>query len=218
MQIFDAASALKSWLEDQPVPSSHTRYMITDPPYFGVGRFSVSNAKKKGTTARDLGFDSLSPELFDTLLRISEHTTGGCVFSSLQGTQTWVDGLWGNGFEVDVTVWVRWSMPQLSGDRPPSGAESIISYGGMVGKLPDIMTHKCMRGKSRCAEKPDGKHPAQKPVPLIREIVGCTPTAAYIIDPCFGSGVVGREAMSAGRGFAGAEIDPMWRASLEATK
>jgi site-specific DNA-methyltransferase (adenine-specific) len=50
-------------------------------------------------------------------------------------------------------------------------------------------------------------HPAQKPVAVMRQLIGMVPNAETILDPFMGSGTTGVAAMREGRSFVGCEID-----------
>lgn len=52
------------------------------------------------------------------------------------------------------------------------------------------------------------RHPNEKPLELIRELVSKAPRGIPIVDPFLGSGVTGAAAIEFGHDFYGAEIDP----------
>ena len=53
------------------------------------------------------------------------------------------------------------------------------------------------------------QHIAQKPVELIKALVGLTPVGALVIDPFCGFGTTGVAAKQTGRRFIGIELDPV---------
>jgi len=68
----------------------------------------------------------------------------------------------------------------------------------------DIFRHKWMAGHSA-----QSGHPAQKPVPLLKQIVELvTKPGDSVMDPFMGSGTTGIAAVSVGRIFHGFEGDP----------
>lgn len=78
---------------------------------------------------------------------------------------------------------------------------------------------KCLRADGRgpfpgvIRERVDSankKHPAQKPVGLMRQLVRCAPEGEAILDPFAGSGTTGEAAILEGRPFIGIEADPAW--------
>lgn len=57
----------------------------------------------------------------------------------------------------------------------------------------------------------DGKHPTEKPIPLMSEIVALFSSSGQrILDPFMGSGTTGVSAVRAGRRFVGIEQDPKY--------
>lgn len=66
----------------------------------------------------------------------------------------------------------------------------------------------CRRDLSNNAITGFRKHPAQKPVSLIKWCLSFLPKAAIILDPYMGSGTTGVAALELGKRFIGIEIDP----------
>jgi hypothetical protein len=160
-----------------------------------------------------MGFNHLSESLREYLaITIANANRWSVVYSDLESIGTWVDAVTFQGATYIRTVpWVRWSMPQLSGDRPPQGAEAIIIfYGNGKGRKhwngPGNLTHcnhKCMRGEH--------KHKAEKPLDQALDLVQWFSDPGEIIyDPCAGSGTIGLAALMLGRAYVGIEIDPHW--------
>jgi site-specific DNA-methyltransferase (adenine-specific) len=59
----------------------------------------------------------------------------------------------------------------------------------------------------------DRVHPAEKPVALLRRLIGLlTPTGGLVVDPFCGSGSTGEAAIAEGRAFKGCELDPAYAA------
>ena len=56
------------------------------------------------------------------------------------------------------------------------------------------------------------KHITQKPVEILRELVGVCPAGGTVLDPCAGSGSVGVAALAEGRRFVGVEITEQYAA------
>lgn len=58
-------------------------------------------------------------------------------------------------------------------------------------------------------------HLAEKPVDVVKWIIGITPKGATILDPFMGSGTTGVACVQTGRRFVGIEIDPTYYATAE---
>lgn len=108
-------------------------------------------------------------------------------------------------------------MPQLSGDRPPTGCEFVsVFHGAAKGKKhwngPGNLTHlahKCLRG--------EGKHKAEKPLDLMLDLVDWfSDPGELVIDPFVGSGTTALACKLLGRDFAGTEVDAEWAARARA--
>ncbi len=56
----------------------------------------------------------------------------------------------------------------------------------------------------------DKDHIAEKPIDLLKTMLGVTPTGATIIDPFMGSGTTGVACVQTGRKFIGIEIEPKY--------
>ncbi len=143
------------------------------------------------TVRNDFGFSHLSPELRRDIARqVAACSSWSVIFSDWQGLRGWDTDLKFEGASVvRVIPWIRWSMPQLSGDRPPQGWEPVIlAWGRGKGRKswdgPGNLTHfdeKRISGGS--------KHKTQKPLDLMLRLVRYfTEPGASIIDPCAGRG------------------------------
>jgi site-specific DNA-methyltransferase (adenine-specific) len=219
--------------------------LICDPPYSEHVHKSATSCgtpgarpslAAKGAAHRDLGFEHLGEDLMAWTCALAAKTRRWSVIF----TDTESVGLWQRGFEaagatyIRAVPWVRWSMPQLSGDRPPQGHEMVVlAWGSAKGKKswngPGNLTHlshTCMRGA--------GKHKAQKPLDLMLDLVeyfsngpvntygqgidDATPLTTpgeLIVDPYMGSGTTAMACAALGRNFIGCEQDESW---VEKTK
>jgi hypothetical protein len=183
--------------------------VITDPPY---GEYVHAHAVSNGTggagvVARDLG-PELTPELRETIAEIiARARRWGVIFSDIEGAAAWRDSV---PVEcVRAIPWVRWSQPQLSGDRPPSGAELVSVYhppGAKHWSGPGSLTHfnaKSLRGRE--------KHPCEKPLDLMLSIVSWFSDAGEtVVDPCCGSGTTALACRLLGRSCIAADQDLSW--------
>jgi site-specific DNA-methyltransferase (adenine-specific) len=188
--------------------------MIADPPYRAhVHQKATSQSKGGGARHRDLGFDHLTPELRAYVARCaSEVKRWSIIYSDLESVGEWKAELEKFGATYVRSIpWVRWSMPQLSADRPPQGAEMVIvAYGRNKGRKrwngPGNLTHldhKCLRGED--------KHKSEKPLDQLLDIISWfSDEGETIFDPVMGSGTTGLAAVLLNRSFVGVERDPLW--------
>jgi hypothetical protein len=164
---------------------------ISDPPYSpNVHEDATSNNRGVvGVVSRDLGFEPLTDELRNQLaFAASCVSRWSLIFSDLEGCHLWRDAADAAGAEYVRTVpWIRWSQPQLSGDRPPTVAEYVnvfhaMRHGTRGGRSPlakhwngpgsfegGYFSRRCMRGKE--------KHATEKPLDLMLDAV------CYYSDP-----------------------------------
>jgi DNA modification methylase len=198
----------------QPKRASHFDVMITDPPYSEhVHRNATSQSPGRGARKRDMGFASLTEDL---LHRICDYAAAvrrwSVVYSDVEGHSAWREVMQEAGATyIRPMAWVRWSMPQLSGDRPPQGFELVTCYWGAgkgrkswngPGNLTHL-AHKCLRG--------EGKHKAEKPLDQCLDLVSWfSEPGERVLDPCAGHGTIGLACRILGREYEGWEIDSEW--------
>jgi hypothetical protein len=177
-----------------------------------------------GVHARPFGFEPLSEELrFFGACVAQSVKRWSVMFSDLEGTHGWRADCTAAGAEyVREVPWIRWSQPQLSGDRPCSGAEALLFFhrgnpgprGGWkpLSKHwngPGSLTHfsrRCMRGQD--------KHPAEKPIDLMLDLVSYfSDPGETVVDLCGGAGTTAVAARLLGRDCVAFERDATWAAS-----
>jgi hypothetical protein len=181
--------------------------LITDPPFSDHVHAGVRRVDR--ATRRDLGFSALTPELRAHIAAIGARCRWSVVFSDWEGLSAWREAFDAQpGYRyIRAIPWIRWSMPQLSGDRPPQGSEAII-LAAPVGKLrwngPGNLTHfdeLCERGKD--------KHTTAKPLDLMLRLVSYfSDPGETVIDPCAGRGTTILAARLLERSGFGVEINP----------
>ncbi len=225
----DATEIPHAYLREQGVD-----VMIVDPPYSPYVHKNTTSIGTGGRGVRenDLGFDPLSPELYTWICHATASVrTWSLVYSDIESAHLFrfkahfvrstvavVDGDLGdeNGYTGSIP-WVRWSQPQLSGDRPPSGAEMItILWGHQGGK-------KSWNGPGNLcafhakALRGEGKHKTEKPLDLLLDQV-CyfSNPGELVFDPCAGSGTTGQACRVLGRRFVGVEQDAAWATKASA--
>jgi site-specific DNA-methyltransferase (adenine-specific) len=186
-------------------------HVITDPPYSPKVHKKASTMRGGKAGKNDFGFSHLTPLLRASIAqRVALADSWSVIFSDWEGISAWKRDIEQSGAEwVRVIPWVRWSMPQLSGDRPTQGSEAIIvahSGGKKSWNGPGNLVsyeQKCMRGKD--------KHPTQKPLDLMMLLVEhFSEPGATIIDPCAGAGTTLLAAKLLGRHGVGLETDSHW--------
>lgn len=129
------------------------------------------------------------------------------VFCQIEAAMKWQESLVSAGMSRRrIGVWVKPDgQPQLSGDRPGMGFESIIfahakgrSRWNGGGRSSVFTCNKFIPG--------DGPnvHPTQKPLPLLMELVELfTDPGELVLDPFCGSGSLGIACMRLGRRYIG---------------
>jgi hypothetical protein len=207
-------SALDIDLAD--IAASPPDVMIVDPPYGShVHKNAVSQSAGGGVRERELGFDHLSAPLRRRIAQLAALTRRwSVIYSDIEGLTWWRLSLQAAGATyIRALPWVRWSMPQLSGDRPTTGCEMlVVAYGQEKGKKhwngPGnllSLTHTCLRGAE--------KHKTEKPLDQLLDLVSYfSDPGETVFDPCAGSGTTGLACRILGRQFVGLEIDPAWAA------
>jgi site-specific DNA-methyltransferase (adenine-specific) len=138
------------------------------------------------------------------------------VFCQVEASQRWRVALEAGGLDyVRTAVWVKPDgQPQLTGDRPGMGYESIViahprgrkrwNGGGRTG----VFTFNKYEGGG--APNP---HPTTKPLSLMRELVALfSDPGELILDSFAGSGSTGVAARMLGRRFLGWELSPDYHA------
>lgn len=189
--------------------------MITDPPYREhVHAKATSQSPRRGARHRDMGFSYLDPTLRRCIGRWAATVKRWSVIYSDVEASTWLrlscEGA-GAGY-IRTMPWVRWSMPQLSGDRPGQGFEHVLLFhqAGREGRTqwngPGSVTHlahKALRGET--------KHKAEKPLDQCLDLVSWfSNPGECVFDPFAGRGSIGRACQILGREYLGLELDATW--------
>ena len=196
--------------------------VITDPPYEEEahtlqrrtnGRKSEEGLYHRELLSDPLDFPPITEEQRQTLSRESARLSSGwiLVFCQAESVYLWKQRLLDAGAKYKRSmVWIKPdALPQMSGDRPAMGYESIVAAWGGEGK--SIWNGGGRRGvftfnKSNGIGK--NLHQTQKPVPLMIELVDLFSNPdETILDPFMGSGTTGVACMNLGRKFIGVEIE-----------
>lgn len=211
------------------LPDKSVAHVITDPPYSRdlYLRFrSNSRARGVGKLGRGLAapaylalanqqigavddvVDSVAPEF----MRVAARWI--VVFHDAESGHLWRAHF--GAAHVRCGVWVKPNpVPQISGDRPGQGFESIeIAHRSgrkrwNGGGLPGVWTHNAIQGSF--PERQGHDHPCPKPVELMFELVAQFTDQADLVLDCFaGSGTTGVACLRLGRRFIGIEKDPKY--------
>ncbi|HUO65116.1 MAG TPA: site-specific DNA-methyltransferase [Terriglobales bacterium] len=210
------------------LPDKSVDVVITDPPYEAeahtpqrrVIRGRGSNGMRVAVV-EPLSFEPMTAEVrsavSEQFARIARRWV--VVFCQAEAI-----GQWRSCLEDAGLVWKRaaiWlkpdAMPQLTGDRPGTGYESIAvahqagrtkwNGGGKHG----VWAFSTNKGAG-CWEH-EARHPTQKPEALMEALVAdFADPGDLILDPFAGNGTTGVAAIRLGRRFIGWERDAKWHA------
>lgn len=188
-------------------------HVITDPPYEAEAHTEGRRIKTKGgggvygeTGVCVLDFEPITDELralaAQQIARLA--TRWALVFCQVEAVAKWRDALLAGGLTYRRAVaWVkRDAQPQLSGDRPGMGYESIVAAhtpgrsrwngGGKRGVYETVRASTCEHGPSL--------HMTEKPIPLMTALIhDFTDPGETILDPFAGSGTTAVAAKRLGR-------------------
>lgn len=189
-------------------------HVISDPPYEdelhkAIGRIRRNDGREMIT---DLGFDGVNSSRADIVKAVVSLSNGWAIlFTLAEGVRAWRDELQACEAKYDTCIaWVKPdSTPRMNGQGPARGFECAVTAwcapgyrkwnaGGKRG----VYTHLTNQ-RDR-----DGRHPTEKPVPLMRELLqDFTNAGQTILDPFMGSGTTGVACAKMGRKFIGVEMD-----------
>lgn len=138
------------------------------------------------------------------------------IFHDAEAGHIWREPL--GDLHVRSGVWVKTNpMPQVSGDRPAQGFESLeIAHAAGKkrwngGGRPAVWVDGAVQGNWK--ERAGNDHPCPKPESLMDKLIrDFTDPGETILDPFAGSGTTGVAAIRLGRNFIGWERDPKYHA------
>jgi len=195
----DCLEIMKDW------PDKCVDLIVTDPPYDE----KTHNGTRYGfrETSSIIPFTHTTDFSFvDELIRLSRSWV--ICFCSLE--------MFGDYKRVSGEAWVRagfWrrtdGVPQFTGDRPGQPGEGIAIMHAPGAKS---WNRNGKHGFWSCGvERDDRCHPTQKPMKLMRELLGdFSNPDSIILDPFAGSGTTLVAAKQLGRKFIGIEIEPKY--------
>lgn len=194
------------------LPDKSIDHVITDPPYEAEAHTMGRRVKRGGgVKAEPIEYPPITD---DVRRRVAEQlarlTRRWClVFCQVEGAPKWAHALSSSGLRyVRTMVWVKTNpQPQLTGDRPGMGYESIVvchppgrsrwNAGGRVGVY------------SYAKPTEQTVRQGQKPLSLMEALVrDFTDPGETILDPFAGSGTTLVAARRLGRDAIGWEMDP----------
>ncbi len=192
-------------------------HVISDPPYEdelhkAIGRIRRNDGREM---IKELGFDGVNATRSEIARQVVRLSSGWAIlFTLAEGVRAWRDELQSCGAKYDTCLaWVKPdSTPRMNGQGAARGFECAVTAwcapgyrrwnaGGKRG----VYTHLTNQ-RDR-----DGRHPTEKPVPLMRELLqDFTNPGDTILDPFMGSGTTGVACARMGRKFIGVELDPKY--------
>jgi site-specific DNA-methyltransferase (adenine-specific) len=197
-------------------------HVISDPPYEAHMHAAKRGKKAFGSKQRirtdghanppPVDFDSIDGVRGAATPLIVEKSNGWTLlFCTPEGVAAWRDALEvADAKYKRACVWVKPdSAPQFNGQCPAMGAEMFVAawcgaghsrWNG--GGRRNVFTHPCQPTDR------DGRHPTEKPVSLMQELISLfTNPGQTILDPFAGSGTTGVACARMGRKFIGIELD-----------
>ena len=213
-RIGDATLYLGDCLEILPALGK-IDHVFADPPYEAITqkRWGVlAGVEYRDFTEGGLDFEAIDDSRDVSASNIAAACNGwAVVFCQAEGVRAWRDSFAKTSAKYKrAMVWVKPdAMPQFNGQGPSVGFENMVAvwcgkghstWNG--GGRPGVFTHcKNSGGKH--------KHPTQKPVPLMAEIVSLFSNKGQtILDPYMGSGTTLVACARLGRKAVGIELDP----------
>jgi site-specific DNA-methyltransferase (adenine-specific) len=189
------------------IPAGSVDAVVTDPPYFQPAAHYCPT-RDEGAPKKSIGDMSILESFFKLFISEGARITNGSgwlyVFCDGQSYPIAFTGMYPHVKRVRPLIWDK--MTSFNGYTWRHQHE-LIAYGEMkdAPQVPtgdgDILQCRAVKVKERC-------HPAEKPIELIKKILGKTPENTTILDPFMGSGTTGVACVQTGRNFIGIEIDP----------
>ena len=175
--------------------------VITDPPY-GIGESSkkvASRQRKEGGNSAALA-DQRDYGEFDWDQKPPEKT----LIDAIRDKAQWSALFGGNYFELPPTsCWLVWD--KLNGDNDFADCElAWTNWNKAVRRIQWRWNGMIRQGNE------ERYHPTQKPLGVMKWVIGLCPKSDTIFDPFMGSGTTGVAAIEMGRKFIGIEREPKY--------
>lgn len=192
--------------------------IATDPPFEAQAHTAMRRTQKsiKTGAAVALDFAAITEDLRNFLPAWAAENCDGWLlaFCQVEAVSDWRYAMEEAGLKYKRGMaWVKPdSSPQFNGQMPAQGFECIATAWCGAG-------HSRWNGGGRrgvftyLTNQPDrhGKHPTEKPIPLMRELLDLFSLSdAPVLDPFMGSGTTLVACQRTGRAGIGVEIDPAY--------
>lgn len=197
-------------------------HVITDPPYEaeahtkGRRLLGKQESGERSVEYGALDFSAMTEDLRNASAQACFEICNGWMltFCQAEAVAAWRDSHIAAGAKYKrAMVWLKPDgAPQFTGDRPGMGYESIVASWCGTGRSTwnGGGRHGVFSHAQRDNNNPK-QHMTQKPIALMRELVGLFTTAGQtILDPFMGSGTTGVAAIQLGRAFIGIEREPKY--------
>ncbi len=210
------------------IPDESIDLVLTDPPYnirwkqqmelHGRKPFYHNFGELKGEDGWDKqGLKTLYKNLFPELDRILKENGSALIFTSQEGIGYMTDEARKNNLDMKATIfWKKTNpMPQIRKKNYVSAVECIVwifrRNPKKVSYTINFRTQKEMQNWFEypiCAGKERTKHPTQKPLKLIKDLIeNHSNRGDIILDPFVGSGTTAVACLELERNFIGIEIN-----------
>jgi site-specific DNA-methyltransferase (adenine-specific) len=198
------------------MPDGCVDHVITDPPYS-----DWTHSKNRGnplagrSPLKDIEFCAITPEERRTIATDAARLAvrWSMFWTDLEGISCWVDAILAAELEyVRTGVWSKIGCaPQMSGDRPGTGAEALVIAHPKKRKRWNGGGRAALWHRPIAALEGQKDHTTQKPLSLMLDLVrDFTDPDDLILDPFAGSGTTGVAALKLGRRAILIEKDPKY--------
>lgn len=179
--------------------------VITDPPYSANTHKMAKTNKGVGHGKKLITFSHLADEDFDSVMYACIAAADGWIVATCDYKHA--ARFYEHQSFVRLGAWVKPNpMPQISGDRPGQGFETVLILHS--GKRPKAWSRGGGAAVWTFPVHSGAEVPTQKPYGLAQAFVSdFTTKLETIADPFMGSGTTGVAALSMGRRFIGIEKD-----------
>lgn len=195
------------------IPDGSISLCITDPPYRfeskGGGFYgkNKSTRRKYAEELRLLGCTDFSPGPFLEALRPKMKKFNGYFFCNKSLLREYIEWAINNKYTYDILVMAKQNPIPIYNNHHLSDLEYIVMIrekGAPFNKGEELDVYRKFF-LTTCKKR---RHPAEKPVELLKRFVLCSsPEGGVVLDPFCGSGSTGVACCETGREFIGIEID-----------
>ncbi len=192
------------------MPDGSFSALLTDPPYTTAG--GSSNGRSAGNVVDSLFFRYWLSAVFAEVRRVVRPDGAGFVFCDWRSLAEIVAAMSPSGSRQTEEAWrvgqaLVWDRESIGLGSPFRNSFEMIAFvrgplyrSELPKNLPTVIRHRYPYGSHE-------HHGAQKPVGLVRTLLGWLPPGA-VLDPFVGSGTTLVAARDTGRDATGIELDP----------